>query len=431
MIVEILNVLNRAKLGDMTDDETTARILWVLQAYRNVTIPDFGKHRISPEGMRLITAAIESEKMTKKLLSVLNQAKHGDLTANQAHEAILRVFQAFPGVTVLDLGEQRIGDEGVQLIAAAIESEHCSLTWLHLWDNNIGPQGVQYIANALSSPNCSIKVLNMNANRIGDLGAQYMANALISPNCSIQELLLDQTDIGDVGAQHLSLAIQSPQCPLKKLILPYNHIGPAGAQHLSAGIRHPDCTLKFLCLFSNNVGNVGAQHFISALLDYHCSIDSLKLGERNNIDPEILNATNNAARHCANRKLVRCLFELASACLKLGLTRDPVSIILSFAGEGEISSSHVSEIVRNAQKWNSRFFLMPSPPSWYGNLLRSAMTSCLPLQATARILSDIISVTRFFLEQGQTQENTLEQENQEPQIEILDGSSAFENREMR
>jgi hypothetical protein len=104
---------------------------------------------------------------------------------------------------------------------------------------------------------------------------------------------------------------------------------------------------------------------------------------------------------------------------------------LSFAGEGEISSSHVSEIVRNAQKWNSRFFLMPSPPSWYGNLLRSAMTSCLPLQATARILSDIISVTRFFLEQGQTQENTLEQENQEPQIEILDGSSAFENREMR
>lgn len=447
---EILNFVNRVKLGDLTDDEACARILWLFQSSQRVTRPDPKVYNIDPEGRRLIAAAIQSENMAKEILKVVHQAQRGDLTPDEAREAILRVFRAFPGVSMLYLGAQHIGDEGAWLIASGIESEYCSLKWLSLWYNNIGPQGAQYIANALQSPNCSIESFNLSGNKIGDVGAQYIADALLSPNCSIKSLGFNTINIGDVGAQsianallsptcsivgldlstnhignegaqHLSLAIQSPQCPLKIIILAHNQIGPEGARHLATGIQHSDCTLQQLCLFSNNVGTEGAQHFIGALLDFHCSIQSLGLGEKNNIDPEILNATKMAAKRAAQRPLVRCLFELASVCLKLGLPRDPISIVLSFAGEGEIPAPFISKIVSNAQRWNSHFFILPSPPSWYGNLLRSVITAFLPQQAQARLLSDIILITRFVLGHGQ------ENENSPPQVEILDDNDDSEN----
>ncbi|CAF3993437.1 unnamed protein product [Rotaria magnacalcarata] len=102
-------------------------------------------------------------------------------------------------LSTLDLSQNKIGDEGAQHIANALNTKKI-LTTLNLSVNNIGDEGARHIANALSN-NKTLTTLDLHKNQIGAKGAQRVANALDN-NKALTTLDLCFTDIGDKVAKH-------------------------------------------------------------------------------------------------------------------------------------------------------------------------------------------------------------------------------------
>ena len=111
-------------------------------------------------------------------------------------------------VTTLNLGFNNIGDAGARALAQAIQSTHCSLTYLYLFGSDIGVDGARALAQAIQSTHCSLTSLNLNTNNIGDAGARALAQAIQSTHCSLTYLGLDRNDIGEDGARAVADALK-------------------------------------------------------------------------------------------------------------------------------------------------------------------------------------------------------------------------------
>eukprot|EP00299_Pterocystis_sp_00344_P015003 c7474_g1_i2.p1 GENE.c7474_g1_i2~~c7474_g1_i2.p1 ORF type:complete len:280 (-),score=60.28 c7474_g1_i2:74-871(-) len=147
-------------------------------------------------------------------------------------------------ITLLNLGSNQIGVAGTQHLAAAIQSEKCSLTWLSLNFNCIGAEGVRHLATAIQSEH---------SNKIGDEGARHIATAIQTRKSALTKLNLYDNRIGDEGARYIAIALQSPNCSLRVLTLTKNLIGEEGARHIAFAVQTDTCKLTKLDMWNNRM----------------------------------------------------------------------------------------------------------------------------------------------------------------------------------
>jgi Ran GTPase-activating protein (RanGAP) involved in mRNA processing and transport len=160
-------------------------------------------------------------------------------------------------LTKLNLGYNRIGDEGAAALAAVLHV-NASLSELDLNKNDIGAAGAAALIAAVpphARGGPGLATLNLSHNAIGAAGASALAEAL-RENTTITELGLVNCDVGDEGAAALAEALEV-NTSLSGLDLPRNSIGTAGASALAEGLRG-NSVLHRLTLYSNsNIGRAG------------------------------------------------------------------------------------------------------------------------------------------------------------------------------
>jgi len=109
-------------------------------------------------------------------------------------------------VTTLDIGHNKVGDEGVRYLAASLRSSS-TLTDLCINGNHVGDEGAQHLAEALRN-NFSITTLYIRSNNIGTSGIKYLAQSL-QGNVSLTKLDLRDNNVGAKGIKCLAAALRS------------------------------------------------------------------------------------------------------------------------------------------------------------------------------------------------------------------------------
>uniref|UniRef100_A0A3B4E950 NACHT domain-containing protein n=1 Tax=Pygocentrus nattereri TaxID=42514 RepID=A0A3B4E950_PYGNA len=123
---------------------------------------------------------------------------------------------------VLELSENKIGDSGVKLLSAALESPLCKLETLWLWDCNITKEGCAALVSSLKSNPSHLRVLYLSNNKIGDSGVKLLSAVLENPLCKLETLRLRDCNITDEGCAALTAALKSNPSHLRELYLPGN-----------------------------------------------------------------------------------------------------------------------------------------------------------------------------------------------------------------
>jgi Ran GTPase-activating protein (RanGAP) involved in mRNA processing and transport len=108
-------------------------------------------------------------------------------------------------LSILKLGYNNLGDEGVKTLAPGIAS-HKALASLDLGFNNIGDHGCRALATALST--CKVHTLYLSGNLIGEDGAYALAGVI---RRSIKRLHLTGNRIGPDGVKAIAEAVIGEQ----------------------------------------------------------------------------------------------------------------------------------------------------------------------------------------------------------------------------
>jgi Ran GTPase-activating protein (RanGAP) involved in mRNA processing and transport len=107
-------------------------------------------------------------------------------------------------LTVLKLGYNNLGDEGVATLAEGIR-QHNHLQSLDLGFNNVGDEGCRNLCRAIPSEG-KLRTLYLAGNLIGEEGAIEIA-ALIRRGCSIEKLYLTGNLLGPDGVKAITEAV--------------------------------------------------------------------------------------------------------------------------------------------------------------------------------------------------------------------------------
>ncbi|XP_042559434.1 NACHT, LRR and PYD domains-containing protein 3-like, partial [Clupea harengus] len=204
---------------------------------------DLKKYNTSDEGRRRLLPAV---RCYRKLRFVTMFCRLAECTIKDKSCGIVAtVLQSPNSLTELDLGNNDLGDSGVQLLSNGLCSPHCKLQTLRLAECTLTDKCCGIVAIVLQSPN-SLTELDLGNNDLGDSGVQLLSNGLRSRHCKLQTLRLSDCLISEKGCICLASALSSNPSHLKELDLSYNHPGESGLKLLSVILEDPVCKLEKL-----------------------------------------------------------------------------------------------------------------------------------------------------------------------------------------
>ena len=151
-------------------------------------------------------------------------------------------------LTVLLLGENDIGDEGAgMLFEDALTKEHCKLTELNLSKCSLTDRCIPSLCKALQDERCQLTVLSLGHNAIGDEGVGMLfEDALTKEHCKLTELNLLQCSLTDQCIPSLCKALKDGQCVLTILFLLSNHFTENGKKLLRDTMNYESCKARGL-----------------------------------------------------------------------------------------------------------------------------------------------------------------------------------------
>ncbi|XP_036418449.1 NACHT, LRR and PYD domains-containing protein 3-like isoform X1 [Colossoma macropomum] len=165
----------------------------------------------------------------------------------------------------LNLDGNKLGDSGVKLLSAGLESPLCKLETLWMYYCNFTYEGCAALTSALKSNPSHLKELNLSYNKLGDSGVKLLSAVLGNPLCKLESLRLCNCNITDEGCAALTSALKSNPLYLKALYLSENNLGDSGVKLLSAVLENPLCKLETLWLVYCNITDKSFVALTSAL----------------------------------------------------------------------------------------------------------------------------------------------------------------------
>jgi Ran GTPase-activating protein (RanGAP) involved in mRNA processing and transport len=184
-------------------------------------------------------------KNTSLTMVSLNKNQFSDAGCRQIASALRHAGRRGSALRRLNLEQNQIGDEGIDQLCRAVRTIP-SLTILKLGKNNFGVQGLRSIALLLRHPGCPTRLqsLDLRSNRIGNLGATILADALCH-NRTLLQLYLNGNHLDNRGVARLGAALCTNQ-HLRTLDLQRNDFDDTGAAAFSNALIHNNDSLTKL-----------------------------------------------------------------------------------------------------------------------------------------------------------------------------------------
>ena len=247
---------------------------------------DLCKQALGLDGALRVLEAIDGNHQIRSLL--LGTDGLGDRGAAAA-AAMIRDNRA-PALETLYLGCNHIAEQGVAELAEALALPHSPVQALWLKRNPVGPGGIAALGALLRTG--KLRLLDLTNTMLGDEGVEVLVAALLDQHDpaapGLERLLLGSNGVGPRGAAALArLLIRLPT--LRELSLAVSRLGDEGARALAQGLAHAH-GLEHLNLASCAIGPAGLEELLTALrplprlqqLDLGTTPSTATLGERDN-----------------------------------------------------------------------------------------------------------------------------------------------------
>lgn len=235
---------------------------------RSLTEVDLGDNELGDIGVELVFAAlVETDCAIQKLC-----LKNNGFTCSPA-EKLATVLRRSHSLKELDLGHNKLGDRGMKRLTTALSDSDCQIQELKVEDNGLTASCAEDLAAALCATP-SLTKLELGENYLGDSGVKVLSTALMDPDCKIQKLSLNNNQLTASSARDIASTLNA-NISLTQLDLGENTLGDSGVKMLSVAIRDSDCNIQELCLRSNGLTASCAKDLASAL----SSLTKLSLGD--------------------------------------------------------------------------------------------------------------------------------------------------------
>ncbi|XP_030876374.1 ribonuclease inhibitor isoform X1 [Leptonychotes weddellii] len=179
-------------------------------------------------------------------------------------EDLCGVVASKPSLQELDLGDNKLGDQGIATLCPSLLHPSCQIRVLWLWDCDITTAGCRDLCRVLGAKE-SLKEMSLAGNVLGDEGARLLCDSLREPGCRLQSLWVKSCSFTAASCQHFGTMLTQNK-HLVELQLSNNKLGDSGLQELCQGLSQPGTTLQVLCLGDCDVANSGCASLASLLL---------------------------------------------------------------------------------------------------------------------------------------------------------------------
>ncbi|XP_002929526.3 ribonuclease inhibitor isoform X2 [Ailuropoda melanoleuca] len=179
-------------------------------------------------------------------------------------EDLCGVVASKPSLQELDLGDNKLGDQGIATLCPRLLHPSCQIRVLWLWDCDITTAGCRDLCRVLRAKE-SLKEMSLAGNALGDEGARLLCESLLEPACQLQSLWVKSCSFTAASCQHFSSMLTRNTC-LVELQLSNNKLGDCGVQQLCQGLSQPGAALQVLWLGDCDVANSGCASLASVLL---------------------------------------------------------------------------------------------------------------------------------------------------------------------
>jgi hypothetical protein len=110
-----------------------------------------------------------------------------------------------------------------------------------------------FIADALKHPNNKVTILSLGLNNVGPEGMLHLSKAFMNENNKVESLCIGYNGLGPRGARHMANALEHEHNKLKELIMNSNRLGRDGVIALAEALAHPNCKLLSLNVCYNGL----------------------------------------------------------------------------------------------------------------------------------------------------------------------------------
>nr|XP_056707958.1 NACHT, LRR and PYD domains-containing protein 12-like [Euleptes europaea] len=200
-------------------------------------------NQLEDSGVRLLCEGLKQPNGKLEKLGLgqcsITAACCGDLSS------ILMLSQT---LTELIVECNELGDSGVKRLCEGLKHPNCKLQKLGLWFCALTAACCEELSSVLVD-NERFTELQLGGNRFGDLGVQLLCEGLKHPNCKLQRLWLCECEITAAACGDLCSVLRTNHV-LKELDLWNNKLDDSGVKLLCEGLKHPDCKLQFLSLWN-------------------------------------------------------------------------------------------------------------------------------------------------------------------------------------